>query len=96
MRIDSGESEQQTKGRPDGARPTLEEVAALAGVSTATVSRVLKNSTPVSEGARASVERAVAARDGACSSGSHPGAAGGGKPDYGPVSVLTTWYDAST
>jgi DNA-binding LacI/PurR family transcriptional regulator len=50
----------ETRARADSARPTLEEVAALAGVSTATVSRVLNNSTPVSEGARASVERAVA------------------------------------
>ena len=46
--------------RAEGARPTLEEVAALAGVSTATVSRVLNHSPRVSAAARASVEEAVA------------------------------------
>ena len=46
--------------RPDGTRPTLEQVAALAGVSTATVSRVLNRSPRVSASARASVEGAVA------------------------------------
>ena len=46
--------------RSDGARPTLEAVAALAGVSTATVSRVLNHSPRVSASARASVEGAVA------------------------------------
>jgi DNA-binding LacI/PurR family transcriptional regulator len=46
--------------RSDGVRPTLEQVAALAGVSTATVSRVLNNSPRVSAAARASVEGAVA------------------------------------
>ena len=42
------------------ARPTLEAVAALAGVSTATVSRVLNDSARVSETTRASVLAAVA------------------------------------
>jgi len=42
------------------ARPTLEEVAVLAGVSTATVSRVLNHSPRVSDSARAAVEGAVA------------------------------------
>jgi DNA-binding LacI/PurR family transcriptional regulator len=46
--------------RADDARPTLEQVAVLAGVSTATVSRVLNNSSRVSASARALVEDAVA------------------------------------
>jgi DNA-binding LacI/PurR family transcriptional regulator len=41
-------------------RPTLEAVAALAGVSTATVSRVLNDSAKVSEATRAAVLEAVA------------------------------------
>lgn len=41
-------------------RPTLEEVALRAGVSTATVSRVLNDSAPVSATTRAAVEAAVA------------------------------------
>lgn len=41
-------------------RPTLDAVAELAGVSTATVSRVLNDSARVSDEARASVEAAVA------------------------------------
>jgi DNA-binding LacI/PurR family transcriptional regulator len=41
-------------------RPTLEAVAERAGVSTATVSRVLNNSAPVSATMRAAVEAAVA------------------------------------
>jgi DNA-binding LacI/PurR family transcriptional regulator len=41
-------------------RPTLEAVAEHAGVSTATVSRVLNNSAPVSPRMRAAVETAVA------------------------------------
>ncbi len=46
--------------RADGTRPTVEAVAALAGVSTATVSRVLNHSPRVSAAARAAVEDAVA------------------------------------
>jgi DNA-binding LacI/PurR family transcriptional regulator len=46
--------------RVEGERSTLEQVAALAGVSTATVSRVLNHSPRVSDAARAAVERAVA------------------------------------
>jgi DNA-binding LacI/PurR family transcriptional regulator len=42
------------------ARPTLDAVAELAGVSTATVSRVLNRSARVSDAVRASVEAAVA------------------------------------
>ncbi|WP_329560366.1 LacI family DNA-binding transcriptional regulator [Kitasatospora sp. NBC_01266] len=42
------------------ARPTLEEVAVLAGVGRGTVSRVINGSPRVSEKARAAVERAVA------------------------------------
>jgi len=42
------------------ARPTLDAVAELAGVSTATVSRVLNDSARVSDTARRSVEAAVA------------------------------------
>ncbi|MFI9273194.1 LacI family DNA-binding transcriptional regulator [Kitasatospora sp. NPDC052896] len=42
------------------ARPTLEEVAALAGVGRGTVSRVINGSPKVSEKARAAVQRAVA------------------------------------
>jgi DNA-binding LacI/PurR family transcriptional regulator len=43
-----------------GPRPTLDEVAEIAGVSTATVSRVLNKSAPVSDAMRAAVEAAVA------------------------------------
>jgi DNA-binding LacI/PurR family transcriptional regulator len=43
-----------------GAPPTLEQVAALAGVSRATVSRVVNGSPKVSPAVRAQVERAVA------------------------------------
>jgi DNA-binding LacI/PurR family transcriptional regulator len=43
-----------------GAPPTLEQVAALAGVSRATVSRVVNGSSKVSPAVRAQVERAVA------------------------------------
>jgi DNA-binding LacI/PurR family transcriptional regulator len=42
-----------------GARPTLEEVAAVAGVSRATVSRVVNDRSNVSEAARAAVQRAI-------------------------------------
>jgi DNA-binding LacI/PurR family transcriptional regulator len=45
---------------PAGHRPTLDEVAALAGVSIATASRVLNDSARVSDAARAAVEGAVA------------------------------------
>ncbi|MCX4744181.1 LacI family transcriptional regulator [Kitasatospora sp. NBC_01287] len=48
------------EGRPATGRPTLEEVAALAGVGRGTVSRVINGSPKVSERARAAVERAVA------------------------------------
>lgn len=43
----------------DGARPTLEAVAARAGVGRGTVSRVINGSSKVSEKARAAVERAI-------------------------------------
>ncbi|MFD9726288.1 LacI family DNA-binding transcriptional regulator [Streptomyces sp. NPDC059072] len=43
-----------------GGRPTLEEVAARAGVGRGTASRVINGSSKVSEGTRAAVERAVA------------------------------------
>jgi DNA-binding LacI/PurR family transcriptional regulator len=48
-------------GSPAGGRqqPTLEEVAARAGVSRATASRVLRGASNVSEQARAAVERAA-------------------------------------
>jgi DNA-binding LacI/PurR family transcriptional regulator len=46
--------------RPPATPPTLEEVGELAGVSRATVSRVINNSPRVSPGARAAVERAIA------------------------------------
>jgi len=42
------------------ARPTLEEVGELAGVSRATVSRVINNSPKVSDEVRVAVERAIA------------------------------------
>jgi DNA-binding LacI/PurR family transcriptional regulator len=50
---------QQTRGR-SGGRPTLEEVAARAGVGRGTVSRVINGSPRVSEQTRAAVEAAVA------------------------------------
>ena len=43
-----------------GSRPTLEEVGAVAGVSRATVSRVINRSPKVSPEARRAVERAIA------------------------------------
>ena len=46
------------------ARPTIGHVARRAGVSTATVSRVLNQPETVREGLRAKVETAVAASDG--------------------------------
>ncbi|MGH4028436.1 LacI family DNA-binding transcriptional regulator [Actinomycetota bacterium Odt1-20B] len=49
----------QPKGRR-GGRPTLEEVAARAGVGRGTVSRVINGSPRVSEHTRAAVEEAVA------------------------------------
>ncbi|QEU94208.1 LacI family DNA-binding transcriptional regulator [Streptomyces kanamyceticus] len=49
----------QPKGR-SGGRPTLEEVAARAGVGRGTVSRVINGSPRVSERTRAAVEEAVA------------------------------------
>ena len=42
-----------------GLRPTLEQVAAVAGVSRATVSRVVNDRSNVSEAARAAVQRAI-------------------------------------
>lgn len=45
---------------PPGAGPTLEEVGAVAGVSRATVSRVINRSPKVSPEARKAVERAIA------------------------------------
>lgn len=42
-----------------GARPTLEEVAAVAGVSRATVSRVVNDRSNVSEAARTAVQQAI-------------------------------------
>jgi DNA-binding LacI/PurR family transcriptional regulator len=49
-----------TTQRPRGAgRPTLDEVAALAGVGRGTVSRVVNGSPQVSPTARAAVERAI-------------------------------------
>src|SRR5438132_380299 len=45
--------------RCDGGGPTLEEVGALAGVSRATVSRVVNGSPKVSPEARAAVEKAI-------------------------------------
>jgi DNA-binding LacI/PurR family transcriptional regulator len=47
-----------SNGRP-GARPTLEAVAGLAGVSRGTVSRVINNSPQVSPRAREAVQRAI-------------------------------------
>ncbi|MFC9057554.1 LacI family DNA-binding transcriptional regulator, partial [Streptomyces sp. NPDC057074] len=47
------------RGR-SGGRPTLEEVAARAGVGRGTVSRVINGSPRVSEATRAAVEAAVA------------------------------------
>lgn len=53
----------------DGARPTLEEVAAAAGVSKATVSKVLNGRPGVGEGTRTRVREAVRALDYAPSTG---------------------------
>lgn len=47
------------RGR-SGGRPTLEEVAARAGVGRGTVSRVINGSPRVSDATRAAVEAAVA------------------------------------
>lgn len=49
-----------TSGRPRPGRPTLEDVAALAGVGRSTVSRVVTGSSSVSGPARQAVEEAVA------------------------------------
>jgi DNA-binding LacI/PurR family transcriptional regulator len=54
-------SDTVTGGRPRSpARPTLDEVAAFAGVGRGTVSRVVNGSPQVSQGAREAVERAIA------------------------------------
>lgn len=50
-----------TGGRDGGKAPTIEQVAALAGVSTATVSRVMSGRDRVREATRARVEQAIAA-----------------------------------
>ncbi len=54
----------EPRSGPEGgrraARPTLEEVAALAGVGRGTVSRVINGSPRVSEKARSAVEQAIA------------------------------------
>jgi DNA-binding LacI/PurR family transcriptional regulator len=56
-----GDREPTAGGAPGGRRPTtLEEVAALAGVSRATVSRVVNDSPRVSEQAREKVLHAIA------------------------------------
>ncbi|AOW87146.1 LacI family DNA-binding transcriptional regulator [Streptomyces olivaceus] len=47
-------------GAPDARRPTLNAVAALAGVGRGTVSRVINGSPKVSDRSRAAVERAIA------------------------------------
>lgn len=52
--------EMSTSTGPSGRRPTLDEVAALAGVGRGTVSRVINGSANVSPRARAAVERAIA------------------------------------
>lgn len=46
--------------RQPGTTPTLEEVAALAGVGRGTVSRVINNATGVKESTRRAVQRAIA------------------------------------
>jgi DNA-binding LacI/PurR family transcriptional regulator len=48
-----------TQRNRSGGRPTLDEVAALAGVGRGTVSRVVNGSPQVSPAARAAVERAI-------------------------------------
>jgi DNA-binding LacI/PurR family transcriptional regulator len=49
-----------TSSSRSGGRPTLDAVAALAGVGRGTVSRVINGSPQVSPGVRAAVERAIA------------------------------------
>lgn len=48
-----------TRARPPGTRPTLDEVAARAGVGRGTVSRVVNGSAQVSPQAREAVQRAI-------------------------------------
>lgn len=48
-----------TRARPAGTRPTLDEVAARAGVGRGTVSRVVNGSAQVSPQAREAVQRAI-------------------------------------
>jgi len=60
-----------------GSRPTLEEVGDLAGVSRATVSRVINNSPRVSDEVRTAVERAIEER-----LATH---LGGDRPTFGPL-----------
>lgn len=47
-------------GRQRPGTPTLEEVAALAGVGRGTVSRVINNATGVRDSTRRAVQRAIA------------------------------------
>lgn len=86
------------RGRRHSSRPSMFEVARLAGVSHQTVSRVINKSKDVSEPTRAKVEEAIrqlgyrpsnSARALASSHSRTIGLVAGGVSLYGPVSTIT-------
>ena len=57
--VDTRERERRTRRRPHGAPPTLDEVARMAAVSTATASRVINGTAKVNPDTRRVVEDAI-------------------------------------